>query len=107
MKIIKRIDEGDKIPFGWGFVRITIEYADGIEVMPIPLNYIMKAWYWTVRTTKLTKFDKELAKAKDNGWRAGYQSGRASFNEHQDYMVQAWMRLLKPIVKKNKTKKIK
>ena len=109
MKIIKHIKEGEALPFWYGAVGIKIAMDGYIEIAPIPLNYLLKFWYFTIRKTKFSHFDRELLDARDAGWREGYEAGRKAFNEHESYMVQAWKKLLRPIakpkVKKNNLRK--
>lgn len=71
----KIIYEGEKIPFGYGISIIRFDCM-GYEVLPIPLNYIKRFWYWTIQKTKLFNWEKELLKRKEKLFDVGFQAGK-------------------------------
>lgn len=76
MKLTRIINEGEKVPFGYGFVAVRWEYMCATEWMPIPLNYIKRLWYLYIAKLKLPEVDKEIIKAQSQVWDEGYRKGR-------------------------------
>ena len=59
------INEGEAMPIGYGLVGISFERL-GFEVLPIPICWIKRFWYWTIQKTKLFDWEKELSKRQLN-----------------------------------------
>lgn len=78
------IAEGEAAPFGYGFVRYRFDYL-GVEVAPLPLNYLIRWVYsWqakskkppTRRELKAMKSVRELQiRANGNGYERGFKDG--------------------------------
>lgn len=69
------IKEGSKVPFGFGLVGVSPVHYRGMEVQPVPFNYVKKWWYKVLRDTKLTDLDQQIANAQETGYKQGFTEG--------------------------------
>lgn len=51
--------EGERIPFGWGFVYYDYE-RDGVEYLPMPLNWLKQFVFWLMRRSHRLLSDEEI-----------------------------------------------
>ena len=63
-----KIQKGESIPLGYGLVRICWEEYHTYEVLPIPICWIKRFFYWTVNKTKLFDWEKKLVKKQTENW---------------------------------------
>jgi hypothetical protein len=83
--ISKLLKEGEAAPFGYGFVRHRFDYL-GVEVAPLPLNYLIRWIYERQSKSYVPATKKELnaieavrelqIQANGNGYERGLKDGR-------------------------------
>ena len=63
------IQQGESVPFGYGLVRVCWERHNAYEVLPIPVCWIKRFYYWTIQKTKLFEWEKALLKKQQKDWK--------------------------------------
>lgn len=103
MKIIRTIYEGEQRPFGYGFV--TYDFMrDGIQVAPMPINWIIRFIDWAARKSnrrltvvELTNHERvkyevqrQLKEHGTKRYTAGYEYGfKAGFAARQKLLEES------------------
>ena len=75
MEIIKNIHHCEKVPFFYGKICPCYHMFDTWQYAILPLNFIIKFWYWTLRKIRPTKWDIKLENIKDKLYKEGYNEG--------------------------------
>lgn len=102
MKLIRVIYEGERRPFGYGFV--TYDFMrDGIQVAPMPINWIIRFINWAARKSQRRLTDEEMTNHRRvkaeigkqmmpiriERYNAGYEAGfKAGWTGHGKFVLE-------------------
>lgn len=75
MSIIWHVKEGEQIPFLYGKIGPAYATFHQWETAIIPLNFIIKFWYWILRKTRPSKYEINISQEKQKSWNDGYDQG--------------------------------
>lgn len=78
---IKIVKEGDMIPFWYGKIGFCFDrpHNADMQVAIIPLNYLVKFWYWILRKSRPSKWEGKIYEALKEAYRIGYEQGKFDF----------------------------